>query len=87
MSEQAVKTQAPNPVNSLPASMVGQSAEDDRIKCPKCGSLQIHIDKKGRSGGKGCCGWLACGPLGFLFATRDANKLRKTCLKCNHSWE
>lgn len=59
---------------------------DDKLTCPKCGSSQIHIDKKGYSAGKGCCGFLACGPLGFLFGQSGASKLRKTCLKCNNSW-
>jgi len=59
---------------------------EDKITCPKCGSTQIHIDKKGYSSAKGCCGFLACGPLGFLFGQSGANKLRKTCLKCNNSW-
>lgn len=63
-----------------------QMFNEDRITCPRCGSAQIHIDKKGYSGSKGCCGFLACGPLGFLFGQSGANKLRKTCLKCNNSW-
>lgn len=59
---------------------------DEKITCPKCGSTNIHIDKKGFGGGKACCGAAACGPLGLLFGTKGANKLRKTCLKCNNSW-
>jgi len=57
-----------------------------QIRCPKCGSTSIHVDKKGYSAGKGCCGYAACGPLGFLFGQAGANKIRKTCLHCNNSW-
>lgn len=59
---------------------------DEKIVCPKCGSKSIHIDKKGFGGGKACCGMAVCGPIGLLFGNKGANKLRKTCLKCNNSW-
>ncbi|PZR26433.1 MAG: hypothetical protein DI535_14275 [Citrobacter freundii] len=59
---------------------------EDAIRCPKCGSTQIHADKKGFSGAKGCCGAIALGPLGLLCGTHKQNKVRITCLKCRHSW-
>lgn len=62
------------------------SQTEEKISCPKCGSYQIHVDKKGYSAAKGCCGFIACGPLGFLFGQSGAGKLRKTCLKCNNTW-
>ena len=38
--------------------------------CPKCSSenVQVHYEteKKGFSGGQGCCGWLIFGPIGLL---------------------
>lgn len=55
--------------------------------CPKCKSTNIHIDKKGYSAGKGCCGFLTCGPLGFLCGQDGANRLRKTCINCNKTWD
>ena len=61
--------------------------KEDRIRCPKCGSKQVHVDKKGYSAKKGCCGALLVGPFGLLCGALGANKLRKTCLKCNHSWK
>jgi len=67
--------------------MMGMIQEsDDKIRCPKCGSTNIHIDKKGYSTGKGCCGALLIGPLGLLCGQTGANKIRKTCLICDHSW-
>lgn len=59
---------------------------DDKITCPKCGSSQIFIGKKGYSGKKACCGTLLAGPIGLLCGTHKSNKLIKTCVKCNHSW-
>lgn len=59
---------------------------DEKISCPRCGSTNIHIDKKGFGGGKACCGAAMCGPIGLLLGNKGANKLRKTCLKCNNSW-
>ena len=59
---------------------------EDKITCPKCGSAQIHIDTKGVSGLKACCGGFICGPLGLLFGLSGSKKIRKSCLKCNNSW-
>lgn len=56
------------------------------LVCPKCGSTNVHVDKKGFDGQKACCGFLTCGPLGFLCGTDGANKLEKTCLDCNKTW-
>jgi len=66
--------------------MKKEEVTKDKIKCPKCGSMQIHVDKEGYSAGKGCCGALAFGPFGLLCGQSGANKIKKTCLKCNHSW-
>ena len=61
-------------------------AKDSKLRCPKCGSTQIHVDKAGHSAGKGCCAAALLGPLGLYCGQMGANKIRKTCLKCNHSW-
>ena len=58
----------------------------DVIKCPRCGSTQIHIDKRGFDAGGACCGAILLGPLGILCGADGANKLRKTCLNCKKSW-
>lgn len=62
------------------------SSNPDQLACPNCKSTNIHIDKKGFDGGSACCGALACGPLGLLAGQSGANVIKKTCLKCNHSW-
>jgi tellurium resistance protein TerD len=50
--------------------------------CPKCGSKDIHIDKRGFDAGGACCGAVLLGPLGLLCGQSGANKLEKTCLSC-----
>lgn len=62
------------------------AANNKGLVCPKCQSKNIHVDKKGFSGGKACCGFLTCGPLGFLCGTDGSNQLVKHCLDCNNSW-
>lgn len=45
---------------------------DDKVTCPKCGSSQIHAEKRGWSVWSGFIG---------------ANKIYLTCLKCGHKFE
>jgi hypothetical protein len=56
--------------------------QDNLLTCPKCGSRNIHVDKKGYGAGKGCCGAIFLGPLGLLCGQKGANKIEKTCLNC-----
>jgi len=60
---------------------------DSAVCCPNCGSASVHADKRGYKAGSGCCGYLMCGPLGFLCGQTGANKLQITCMKCGHSWK
>ena len=50
--------------------------------CQKCGSMSFTVLKQGYSGGKGCCGALACGPIGLLCGTQGANKVERVCNHC-----
>jgi len=57
--------------------------EEKVLFCPKCGSKNIHIEKRGFDAGGACCGALLVGPFGLLCGQSGANKLEKTCLSCN----
>jgi transcription elongation factor Elf1 len=64
------------------------SVEDDRTaKCPRCGSPSVTIVKRGYKPAPACCGYIVCGPLGFLCGQHGANKLEKVCMNCDHKWK
>ena len=58
----------------------------DELRCPKCGSVHIEIDKKGFSGGKAIVGGLLAGPIGIAAGFMGKNKRKRVCLKCGHTW-
>ncbi len=51
--------------------------------CPKCGSKNIYINKKGYGAGRAFWGTVFFGPLGLLMGQTGANNVLKTCLNCN----
>ncbi len=59
---------------------------NDQIICPKCGSTQIHADKKGYSVGKAAAGVVLTGGIGLVAGTIGSNKIKITCLKCGHKF-
>ena len=46
--------------------------DDDKVKCPQCGSEQVHAEKRGWT--------LQTGAIG-------SDKIVITCLKCGHKFE
>ena len=65
---------------------------DDVIRCPKCGSTNIHFVTIQASQDfdveSACCGYFLCGPLGLLMGVKD-KKERKTirkCMSCLHEF-
>jgi hypothetical protein len=54
------------------------------IACPKCGSHDLHADKKGFSGKKAVAGAVLAGPIGLLAGTIRSNKVKITCLACGN---
>ena len=61
-------------------------ASDDAVKCPQCGSTNVHfITKSGKSfdGKDACCGYLMCGPIGLLFGAKNKpDTTTRKCMKC-----
>ncbi len=53
-----------------------------KLTCPRCGSNNIYVNKKGFDAGNACCGALLVGPLGLLCGQSGANKIEKNCLDC-----
>lgn len=58
------------------------------IKCPVCGSEQIHAEKKGFSIGKAVAGTVLTGDfvVGSLVGSHGKDKIELTCLKCGHKF-
>lgn len=60
---------------------------ENKIKCPKCGSDQLHAEKKGFSAGKAAAGAVLTGGIGILAGGIGSGKIKITCLKCGHSFK
>jgi len=61
--------------------------EDDTIKCPRCGSTQLHTGDKGFSLGKAAIGGILIGAVGLLGGLIGSKKTMITCLKCGYRWQ
>lgn len=59
---------------------------DERVKCPKCGSTEVVVQKEGFDASSACCAAFLVGPFGLLCGAKEANKLNRHCLKCAHKW-
>lgn len=57
------------------------------INCPKCGSKNVHIDKKGYSASSGAAGCCLCGLPGLFCGILGGNKLRGKCLNCGKEFK
>ena len=61
--------------------------EEEKVKCPKCGSEQIQAEKKGFGFGKALIGAALTGGIGLLAGGIGASKVRLVCLKCGNKWK
>ncbi|WP_278974864.1 zinc ribbon domain-containing protein [Alistipes finegoldii] len=59
---------------------------EDLLHCPKCKSINLHVDKKGFSGGKAIAGAVVAGGIGILAGTIGSRDINITCLKCGHNF-
>jgi DNA-directed RNA polymerase subunit RPC12/RpoP len=71
--------------------------EQKQVRCPKCGSTDVHSQKRGYSIIKGLIGlvglglvfWWIAWPLallGLLLGFADSQNVYITCLNCGHRW-
>ena len=61
--------------------------QEEYLCCPKCGSKELHSDKKGFSGGQALAGAVLTGGIGLLAGTIGSNDMQITCLKCGKKFE
>ena len=60
--------------------------DSDTVSCPKCGSTQIQMTKKGFGLGKAAVGGLLLGPVGLLGGAIGANNVQRVCVKCRYKF-
>lgn len=60
---------------------------DERLKCPRCGSSHLHAGDKGFSLKKAAVGGFLVGPAGLLGGLLGSKKIVVTCLACGHRWQ
>ena len=59
------------------------------IRCPKCNSTELHIDKQGFKTGRAVAGGLITGNIliSLVAGGIGMNKIQITCLKCGHKFK
>lgn len=65
---------------------VSVNEDDGQLRCPKCHSNQIEIDKQGFSAGKALVGGILTGGIGLVAGFHGKNKRKGKCLHCGHTW-
>ena len=63
------------------------NAMSDEMKCPKCKSTYLDINKKGFGAGKALAGAVLTGGVGLLAGFIGSKKIKATCLKCGHKFD
>ena len=67
-------------------------AEEDIVRCPKCGSAQVQFVTKTEgeafNSSGACCGWLVCGIPGLICGAQGDQRqvVIKKCKKCGHEF-
>lgn len=61
--------------------------DNNCIKCPSCGSIQISAGSKGFGLGKAVAGGILMGPVGLLGGLIGSKKVMVTCLNCGKQWK
>lgn len=82
------------PLQENPLVLLDENNNQNRdiIRCPKCGSTNIHFVTTQASQnfdkGDACCGYLLCGPLGLLCGMKDKteSKTVRKCMSCTHEF-
>jgi DNA-directed RNA polymerase subunit RPC12/RpoP len=68
-------------------SAITAAAQDDDVRCPKCGSTSLTANKKGFGIGKALVGAALTGGVGLLAGGIGKNKVEVTCLKCGKQFK
>ena len=69
--------------------LIKKADESDALglRCPKCLSKHIEIEKVGYNATKGIIGGILTGGVGLVAGFHGRNKRKGKCLKCGHEWK
>lgn len=73
--------------NFKPLPLKVETKSEAEVKCIKCHSTQLSVNKKGFGLGKATVGAMLLDPVGLIGGTWGSNHLLITCLKCGHQWQ
>ena len=61
--------------------------QETKITCPRCGSTDVHIDKRGFKLGRAVgVGILTFGLGGVIAGMMGKNKIMANCVRCRYQW-
>lgn len=63
---------------------IGSDEDDNRVRCPRCGSKDIKVTEKGFGFGKAAAGGCLLGPLGLLFGGFGRKQSKLVCQNCGN---
>ena len=75
------------PIHEIKNQKDEHKEDNNEVRCPKCSSTQLNIQKKGMGVGKAFVGHVIAGPLGLLAGGIGKNNIEITCLKCGHKFK
>ena len=61
--------------------------QENKVRCPQCGSSDISAVRRNYSPGCGCLGLLLFGWIGLLMGLLGAGKVDLVCRNCGTQWE
>jgi|AntRauTorckE5430_2_1112549.scaffolds.fasta_scaffold02072_1 predicted RNA-binding Zn-ribbon protein involved in translation (DUF1610 family) len=76
-----------SPKISATNSNINVKNDHNKIKCPKCKSINVIGGKKGFSGTQAVGGAILTGGIGILAGTIGSNKVELSCLSCGNKFK
>lgn len=75
------------PTKTIPQPELAEPTVDQALRCPKCGTIHLTVQKQGFGAGKALAGVVLTGAVGLLAGFVGGGKVKVTCLTCGHAWK